>query len=83
MFTDVLGQVARVLQFSVDFVFNVFDSLGATGFLFGAFSVILIYRLLLVPILGGRLDFTRQEVPPDKPVHSDSGQKDYKGFNWF
>lgn len=62
MFTQVLEQVARVLSFVVNFTFNIFESLGATGFIFGAFCVIVIYRILLQPILGGRLDFSRREM---------------------
>lgn len=66
MFTQVLEQVARILQFVVDLVFDIFDSLGATSFVFGAFSVVLVYRLLLGPVLGSRADFTRRDMTVDK-----------------
>lgn len=68
MFNEVLEQVMRVIQFCLNFTFNVFENLGATGFIFGAFACAVVYRLLLVPILGGRLDFSRRETaaPRDK-----------------
>lgn len=68
MFNEVLKVVMDIMQFSLNFVFSVFDGIGATGFVFGAFACAVVYRLLLVPILGGRLDFSRREtsVPRDR-----------------
>lgn len=62
MFNNVLEQVIRVIQFCLDFTFSIFDGMGATGFIFGAFCCAVVFRLLLIPILGGRLDFSRRET---------------------
>lgn len=62
MFNQVLEVVMRVIQFCLDFVFSIFDGLGATGFIFGAFATAVVFRLLLLPVLGGRADFSRREM---------------------
>lgn len=52
--TEVLPTVAKALQGSLDIFFSVLDGLDATDYIFGALVVVTIFRLLLVPLIGGR-----------------------------
>ena len=59
--TDILKVVIQALQGSLSIFFSVIDGLNARDFIFGALCCAVVYRLLLVPILGGRLDMSRKE----------------------
>ena len=59
---EVLNTVILALQGSIGLFFQVIDGLDARDFLFGALCTAVVYRLLLVPVLGGRADFSRRET---------------------
>ena len=84
MFNGVLEQVMRVIQFCLDFTFSIFDGIGATEFLFGAFACVVAFRLLLVPILGGRADFSRREMnTPRSKGNTYASLQDDDYFNYL
>lgn len=52
MFNQVVSVVANMITQIFNLAFRLFDGLGATGLIFGAFSVLCIYRFLLAPLFG-------------------------------
>lgn len=69
MFGQVLNLVANMISQVFALSFRVLDSLGGTEFIFGAFSVLTIYRFLLSPLFGrsgvNRIDIGRSESRPE------------------
>lgn len=56
MFNKVLEDIVMpVLRYGVELFFQVVDSLGARGFLFGAFIILTITRFLLLPLISGKV----------------------------
>lgn len=53
--TEILNVVGYALQETIKLSFRILDGLDGTELIFGAFCVVTVYRLLLQPILGGRL----------------------------
>ena len=57
MINEVLEMLANMFQKLLGIFNNVFTGLNAWDLVLGAFIVVTIYRMLLVPILGGRVGF--------------------------
>lgn len=57
MMNDVLEMLASMFQSILALFDKVFAGLDGWDIVLGAFIVITIYRMLLVPILGGRVGF--------------------------
>lgn len=81
--TEVLPAVAQALQGSLDIFFRVLDGLEATNYVFGALVVVTIFRLLLMPLIGGRtpneirISATSDDNVEDKDLGSELRYKKY------
>lgn len=73
--TEVLPTVAQALQGSLDIFFRVLDGLQARDYVFGALVVVTIFRLLLIPLIGGRAP-NEIRISSEEPRHVDI-KKDY------
>lgn len=71
MVGEVLGILAQMFSELLGLFDEVFTKLDAWGLLLGAFLVFTIYRLLLVPIVGGLIRSGQSDIV--KKVRTDSG----------
>lgn len=71
MVGEVLGILAQMFSELLGLFNEVFAKLDAWGLLLGAFLVFTIYRLLLVPIVGGLIRSGQSDIV--KKVRTDSG----------
>ena len=71
MVGEILGILAQMFSDLFSMFDEVFTKLDAWGLLLGAFLVFTIYRLLLVPIVGGLIRSGQSDIV--KKVRTDSG----------
>lgn len=71
MVTEVLGLLVQMFSDLLGLFDEVFTELGAWSYVLGAFLVFTIYRLLLVPIVGGLVRSGQSDIV--KKIKTDSG----------
>lgn len=71
MVTEILSILAQMFGELLGLFDEVFTKLDAWGLLLGAFLVYTIYRLLLVPVVGGLIRSGQSDIV--KKVRTDSG----------
>lgn len=71
MMVEVLSMLGNMFQQILLLFFRVIDGLEAKDIVFGAFVVATIFRLLLVPLLGGRAPNEIKLSRDNEPRHAE------------
>ena len=76
MADNILDLLVTVTSFVWDIFSSLLDATGFTTIFIGVVVIIMIYRLILVPIFGGRLDFSdRGHTIPISKNNSDASHE--------
>lgn len=80
--TEVLNTVGKMIQGVLNITFRVLDGLDGTELIFSAFVVVAIYRMLLVPLIGGTPvtadRFSRKDADAQAVTGAEKAQKGKK-----